>query len=175
MNGPIDWFARNSVAANLLMVLILVGGLFSALTIKREVFPEFSLDRITVRVSYRGAAPEEVEEGVCVRVEEAIQGLDGIKRITSTASEGSGLVTIELEAGADARKVLDDVKSRVDAIETFPEETEKPVIQEITNRRQVINVAVHGEVDEVSLKALAEQVRDDLSALPSAIRAGGAD
>ncbi len=166
MKGPIDWFARNSVAANLLMLLILVGGLFTVFTIKREVFPEFSLDIITVRVSYRGAAPAEVEEGVCIRVEEAVQGLDGIKRITSTASEGSGLVTIELEAGADARKVLDDVKSRVDAIETFPEETEKPIIQEITNRRQVINVAVHGELDELSLKALAEQVRDDLSALP---------
>ena len=82
MKGPIDWFARNSVAANLLMLLILVGGLFTVFTIKREVFPEFSLDLITVRVSYRGAAPAEVEEGVCIRVEEAIQGLDGIKRIT---------------------------------------------------------------------------------------------
>jgi len=166
MKGAVDWFARNSVAANLLMVLIMAGGLFTAVTIKREVFPEFSLDMITVQVPYRGAAPEEVEEGVCIRVEEAIQGLDGIKRITSTASEGSGMVTIELEAGADVREVLDDVKSRVDAIETFPEETEKPIIQEITNRQQVINVAVHGQLDEVSLKSLAEQVRDDLSALP---------
>ncbi|MDP6610548.1 MAG: efflux RND transporter permease subunit [Vicinamibacterales bacterium] len=166
MKGAVDWFARNSVAANLLMVLILAGGLFTAVTIKREVFPEFSLDMITVQVPYRGAAPEEVEEGVSVRVEEAIQGLDGIKRITSTSSEGSGMVTIELEAGADVRKVLDDVKSRVDAIETFPEETEKPIIQEITNRQQVINIAVHGPLDEVSLKTLAEQVRDDLSALP---------
>ncbi|HAK56310.1 MAG: efflux RND transporter permease subunit [Vicinamibacterales bacterium] len=166
MKGAVDWFAHNSVAANLLMVLIVAGGLFTAVTIKREVFPEFSLDMITVQVPYRGAAPEEVEEGVCVRVEEAIQGLDGIKRITSTASEGSGMVTIELEAGADVREVLDDVKSRVDAIETFPEETEKPIIQEITNRQQVINVAVHGQLDEVSLKSLAEQVRDDLSALP---------
>ena len=166
MKGAVDWFARNSVAANLLMVLIMAGGLLTVLTIKREVFPEFSLDMITVQVPYRGAAPEEVEEGVCVRVEEAIQGVDGIERITSTASEGSGTVTIELEAGADARKVLDDVKSRIDAIETFPEETEKPIIQEVTNRQQVINVALHGQLDEVSLKALAKQVRDDLSALP---------
>ena len=166
MKGPIDWFARNSVAANLLMLLIMAGGLFTVATIKREVFPEFSLDMITVQVSYRGAAPEEVEEGVCVRVEEAIQGVDGIKRVTSIASEGSGMVQIELEAGADVRKVLDDIKSRVDAIETFPEETEKPIIQEVTNRQQVINVAVHGQVDEVSLKALVERVRDDLSALP---------
>ena len=166
MKGAVNWFARNSVAANLLMVLIVAGGLFTAFTVKREVMPEFSLDMITVQVPYRGAAPEEVEEGVCIRVEEAIQGLDGIKEVTSTASEGSGLITIELEAGADVRKVLDDVKSRVDAIETFPEETENPIIQEITNRNQVINVAVHGHIDEVSLKAMAERVRDDITALP---------
>ena len=166
MKGAVNWFARNSVAANLLMVLIVAGGLFTAFTVKREVMPEFSLDIITVQVPYRGAAPEEVEEGVCIRVEEAIQGLDGIKEVTSTASEGSGLITIELEAGADVRKVLDDVKSRVDAIETFPEETENPIIQEITNRNQVINVAVHGHIDEVSLKAMAERVRDDITALP---------
>ncbi len=150
MKGAISWFARNPVAANLLMVLIVAGGLLTALTVKREVMPEFSLDMITVQVPYRGAAPEEVEEGVCIRVEEAIQGLDGIKEVTSTASEGSGQITIELEAGADVRKVLDDVKARVDAIDTFPEETEKPIIQEITNRNQVINVAVHGHIDEAS-------------------------
>ncbi|MED5376938.1 MAG: efflux RND transporter permease subunit, partial [Acidobacteriota bacterium] len=166
MKGAISWFARNPVAANLLMVLIVAGGLFTALTVKREVMPEFSLDMITVQVPYRGAAPEEVEEGVCIRVEEALLGLDGIKEVTSTASEGSGRITIELEAGADVRKVLDDVKSRVDAIDTFPEEAEKPIIQEITNRNQVINIAVHGHVDEVSLKALAERVRDDITALP---------
>ena len=86
----------------------MAGGLISAFTVKREVFPEFDLDIITVTVPYLGAAPEEVEEGVCVRVEEAIQGLDGIKRITSTAAEGMGTVVIELDLGADARKVLDD-------------------------------------------------------------------
>ena len=125
MKGPIAWFAKNPVAANLLMVVILLGGLLTALRSKPEVFPEFSLDMITVSVSYLGAAPEEVEEAVIIRVEEAIQGVDGIKRITSTASEGSGTVTIELETDASLSKVLDDVKARVDAIETFPEETEK--------------------------------------------------
>ena len=93
MKGAISWFARNPVAANLLMVLIVAGGLFTALTVKREVMPEFSLDMITVQVPYRGAAPEEVEEGVCIRVEEALLGLDGIKEVTSTASEGSGPVS----------------------------------------------------------------------------------
>ena len=148
MKSAIEWFAKNPVAANLLMVLILAGGVFTGLTLKKEIFPEFSLDMITVQVSYRGAAPEEVEEGVCIRIEEAIEGLDGIKRITSSASEGNGSVTIEVESGADARKLLEDVKARIDAIETFPEEIEKPIVQELTNRQQVINVAVHGAIDE---------------------------
>ncbi len=166
MNRVIEWFAKNSVAANLLMIMILAAGLLTAPRIKQEVFPEFALDIITVSVVYRGAAPEEVEEGVCVRVEEAIQGLEGIKRITSTANEGVGTVTVELALGADPARMLDDIKSRVDAIDTFPEETEQPVIREITNQRQVIDVAVSGDTDETTLKYLAEQVRDEIAALP---------
>ena len=166
MSGIIDWFARNSVAANLLMVFIIVSGAFSAFSVKQEVFPEFSLDMVTIEVPYLGAAPEEVEEAVNVRLEEAIQGIDGIKQITSTASEGSGSVMIELDLGADARKVVDDVKSNVDAISTFPDETEQPIIREIRSRRGVIDIAVSGMADEVTLKRLAERVRDDLAALP---------
>jgi multidrug efflux pump subunit AcrB len=166
MKGIIDWFARNSVAANLLMVFIIVSGVFSAVGVKQEVFPEFALDLVTIQVSYLGAAPEEVEEAVNVRIEEAIQGIDGIKQIRSTASEGSGSVIIELDIGADARKVVDDVKSNVDAITTFPDETEQPIIREIRGRRRVIDIAVSGQADEFTLKTLAERVRDDLSAKP---------
>ena len=166
MNRVIDWFAHNSVAANLVMVFIIVSGAISAFTVKQEVFPEFSLDIITIEVPYLGAAPEEIEEAVNVRIEEAIQGLDGIEQITSTAAEGMGTVVIELELGADARKVVDDVKSNVDAIDTFPLETEKPIIREITSRRQVIDVAISGRTDELTLKTIAEQVRDTLSATP---------
>lgn len=166
MNGPITWFARNGVAANLLWMVIAFGGLITATTIKKEVFPEFSSDTISISLKYRGAAPEEVEEAVCVRIEEAIQGLDGIKRIRSTAAEGVGTVVVELLPGADSRKALDDVKARVDAIDTFPEETEKPVIQEVIIRSQVINVAVSGAADEPVLKRLGERVRDEISNLP---------
>ena len=166
MTRIIDWFARNSVAANLLMLFILVSGAFSAVTVKLEVFPEFSLDRITIEVPYLGAAPEEVEEAVNVRIEEAIQGVDGIKEVTSTAREGQGTVVVELDLGADVRKVVDDVKSSVDSITTFPVETEKPVVREITTRRQVIDVAISGQTDELTLKLVAERVRDDLSASP---------
>ena len=164
--GIIDWFARNSVAANLLMVLIMAGGLMTVAGLKQEVFPEFSLDMVTVQVPYLGAAPEEVEEAVCVRIEEAILGLDGIEQITSTANEGMGTVMVELELGAEVGRVLDDIKARVDAIDTFPEETEKPIIREITNRQQVISVAIWGNADERTLWHLGDQVRDEISALP---------
>ncbi|MFC1513738.1 efflux RND transporter permease subunit [candidate division KSB1 bacterium] len=166
MNRAIAWFAENRVAANLLMFLILAAGFFSITQVKMEVFPEFSADMITVSVAYLGAAPEEVEEGVCVRIEEAVQDLEGIKKLTSTASEGVGSVTIEVEPDYDSRKLLDDIKSRVDAISTFPVETEKPVIQEIVTRRQVISIAVSGETNEKSLKSIAEQIRDELTDLP---------
>ena len=123
MNGMIAWFAKNPVAANLLMVFIVISGLISIFTINLEIMPQISLDVVSVEVPYLGAAPEEVEEAVTIRIEEAIQGLDGIAEITSTASEGIGVVTIELELGADPSKVVDDIKSRVDAIDTFPVET----------------------------------------------------
>ena len=166
MSRIIEWFARNPVAANLLAVLIVVSGLLTVGFIRQEVFPEFSSDMISVAVVYPGAAPEEVEEGICVRIEEAIQSLDGIKKVTSTAAEGAGTVVVELLPEADPRDVLDDVKSRVDAIDTFPEEAEKPIIQEILLRKQVINVAVSGPADERSLKRLGERVRDDIAAIP---------
>ena len=129
MNGMINWFARNTVAANLLMFFIIISGGIAVLNINSEVFPEFTLDIISIEVPYLGAAPEEVEEGVCVRIEEAIQGIDGIRRVTSRASEGMALVIVDLELGADSRKVVDDIKSNVDAITTFPVETEKPIIR----------------------------------------------
>ena len=134
--------------------------------LRREIFPEFSSDMITITVPYRGAAPEEVEEGVCVRIEEAIEGLEGVKELVSYAREGSGTVRAEVMPGADSDKVLAELKNKVDAIDTFPEETDKPVIEEIIIRKQVINVAVAGNADERTLKRLGEQVRDELSALP---------
>ena len=166
MNRIIDWFVRNTVAANLLMAFLVTSGIIAAFNVTSEVFPEISLDRIHIEVPYLGAAPEEVEEAVCVRIEEAIQGVDGIKEITSTAAEGMGSVLIELELGADARRVLDDVKGRVDAIDTFPEETEKPIIRELVGRNQVIDLAVSGQVDEFALKAAADKIRNELSSFP---------
>ena len=166
MKGMIAWFARNGVAANLMMAVIVMSGIIAVTTVREEVFPQVDLDRINIEVPYLGAAPEEVEDAVTIRIEEAIQGIDGIKQIQSTASEGMGTVLVELDLGADARKVLDDVKSNVDAITTFPIETEKPIIREMTSRMQVADVAVSGNVDLFTLKATAERVRDELTAIP---------
>ena len=166
MKGVIDWFARNSVAANLMMVFIVVSGVLALATVKEEIFPELTLDRINIEVPYLGAAPEEVEKGVTIKIEEAIQSIDGIKQVQSTASEGMGTVMVELELGADARKVVDDVKSSVDAITTFPVETEKPIIRELISRNQVVDIAIAGNVDVFTLKTTAEQVRDELAAIP---------
>ncbi|MCZ6689498.1 MAG: efflux RND transporter permease subunit [Planctomycetota bacterium] len=171
MNGAIRWFANNPVTANLLMVFIVLSGMITAPRIRQSVFPEFSADIITVSVVYLGAAPEEVEEAVCVRIEEAIRGLDGIKRITSTAAEGVGAISVELLLGTDPRELLDDIKNRVDAIDTFPEETERPLIQEVVYPTQVIEVAISGDVDEVTLRKVAERVRDDILAIPGITQA----
>ncbi|MEE9370339.1 MAG: efflux RND transporter permease subunit [Sedimentisphaerales bacterium] len=163
--GPLAWFARNHVAANLLMLLVLVGGILSILNIKIEIFPDMTLGYITVTVPYLGASPTEVEEGVCMRVEEAIAGVQGIRRMWSSASEGFGTITVEVEEYADSRKVLDDIKAEVDRIITFPKETEKPIISEITTRFQVMSIVLYGDVSEKTLKNLAEQMRDDLTTM----------
>jgi len=165
MKNFVAWFAQNTVAANLVMVILLVGGGLTSMAIKMELFPEFSMDMISVSVAYPGAAPEEVEESICVRIEEEVHNLDGVKKVTSTASENAGTVTIEVLPGYDVRKVLDDVKTRVDAIETFPENAEKPVIQELLMRNQVIFVAISGEASETSLKRLGEKVRDEINTI----------
>lgn len=166
MKNAIEWFARNSVAANLLMLLIMGGGLLLFPGIRLEILPEVSAGRINISMVYRGAAPAEVEEAICVRIEEAVQGLDGIKRITSTASENVGTVNIEAETDTDLRTLLADVKVRVDAITTFPAETEKPIIREVTNRSQVISIAFSGPTDAKTLKTLGEQARDDIALIP---------
>ena len=165
-NGGIAGLARNPVAANLMMIFIIVSGLIGTTTVREEVFPEVELDRISIQVPYLGAAPEEVEEGVVIRIEEAIHGVDGIKEIRSTAAEGNASVLVELELGADARRVVDEVKNHVDAITTFPLETEKPIIREMIAHNRVTDISISGQTDIFALKALAERVRDELTALP---------
>ncbi len=159
----ISWFARNSVAANLLMATIILGG-FSAINngVRLEVFPPFDLDTISISVPLRGATPEDVELGVAVRIEEAVQDLEGIDRIISRSVEGNTRVQIEIDSDYDPRELLDDIKSRVDAINTFPADTEKPIISLSVRRFEVISVVVAGDYAEEEIRRFAEQVRDEL-------------
>ncbi len=162
MKSSITWMANNHVTANLLMGFLILSGLFSMMQTKKETFPEMSLDQIQIQVIYRGATPSEVEEAVCKRVEEHVRSLEGVRRVRSTASEGVGVVSVEMERGVDVNSMLDDVKNAVDRIDSFPQEIEKPTIKELTRRQQVIDVVLYGNVNERSLKVAAEQVRDDL-------------
>ena len=167
MNGMIAWFARNAVAANLLMVTIIALGLHAVtFKIPLEVFPDIQLDRINVTVPFRGATPEDVEEGVLLRAEEAIFDLQGIKTLRTEAREGAARVIIELKKGVEPRNLLDDVKNRIDAIGTFPGETERPIYSVATRTHEVISVVVAGDLPERELRYFGERVRDDLIALP---------
>jgi multidrug efflux pump subunit AcrB len=165
MNGPISWFARNHIAANLLLGVIVVAGLASLPFMPQKSFPDLDFNLITVSVLYLGAAPEEVEEGVCVRIEEALEGIQGVEKINSNATEGVCVVSVELYENADDSKTLGDVKNRIDAIDTFPQETEKPIITLVTTQRPVMDIAVTGPIDELELKAIGQQVRDEIVAL----------
>ncbi len=162
----IAWFARNGVAANLLMLLMIVGGLHAAVTIKREMFPLFSLDTVVVRMPYRGASPAEVEEAVLIRIEEAIEGIDGIKEVMSIAQEGIGTVSVTVQKGYEVTTLKDEIKSRVDAIPSFPAETERPIVEELLLDRNIIWLAIYGEADEKNLKVLAEKIRDEVVRIP---------
>jgi multidrug efflux pump subunit AcrB len=166
MNGIIAWFARNHVAANLLMFLMVAAGLMALPNIQQKSFPDIDFDVITITVPYKGAAPEEVEEGVCVRIEEEINGINGIEQITSVAAEGACNVSAELIAGYDIDRALSEIKNAIDAIATFPVDAEKPVVNHFALRRNAIQIALSGDVDERTLKLYGQRVRDDIAALP---------
>ena len=177
MHSLITWFARNSVAANLLMAFIIIWGL-STLSgrLPLEVFPSFELDRVNIRTPFRGATPAEVEEAVTIKIEEAIQDIQGIKRITSVANEGVGSVFVETQKGYDSAKLLDDIKQAVDQIGDFPDDVEAPSVYVPSRNREVISVIVAGDLPEKELRQLASRIRDDLEALPdvSSVAVSGA-
>lgn len=177
MNGVLEWFARNRVAANLLMLMIALAGLLAVTNgVRREVFPIVSLDMISVRVPYPGATPQEVEDGILLPAEEAIADLDGIDELNATAAEGAGTLIVKVRTDANARELMNDVKSRIDGVTTFPKDAEEPIIEELTLRMLVITVALSSETaDEPTLRLLAEEVREELLALPgiTQVKLGG--
>lgn len=169
--GVLAAFARHTVFANIMILLILVAGLLAAALMIREMFPQFSLDRISVSVAYPGADPEEVEEGICSKIEEAVEDIPGISEYTTSSSENIGSAVIEVDEDFDMQEVLDKVRSRIDAISTFPEDAESPIISEIVNRSMVVQLALSGAMSERRLKEWAEAIRDEVLQLPEVSQA----
>jgi len=181
----ITWFVRNPVAANILMVSIIVFGLYSVINrIPLETFPAFEQDIVNVTVDYLGATPQEVEQGVSIRIEDAIADLPGIERIYSDSAEGRSLVRVEILKQYDTTKLLNQIKTRVDKISSFPEEAERPVVEQLIRTRDVITVVVAQEAtsngsqsndqlshetsrDEVTLRTYAEKIRDEIRNIPN--------
>lgn len=160
--GIIGWMASNPIAANLLMIIVFVAGLIAIQGIRKEVFPSFPTDTFTVTVPYPGSSPEEIEQGILLKIEEELRDIIGIKEIRSTAMEGVGVVTVEMEVGSDIAKALNQAKVRVDGIPAFPLDAEEPIIEEVISRGYAMRVSVYGNLDEVGLKQLAEQIREEI-------------
>ncbi|WP_440996998.1 efflux RND transporter permease subunit [Arhodomonas sp. SL1] len=158
--GVIGWFVDHRVAPNLIMLVLILGGLFMTTRITQEVFPDFQREVIDISVAYPGATPSQIESGVVLPVEEAVRGLEGVKKVTATAREGSGTVSVELIEGYDLQRAYQDITREVDSIDTFPDDAEDPDIALSGWRRDVLDILVHGDAPQHSLQAAAEQVRD---------------
>jgi multidrug efflux pump subunit AcrB len=168
MNTLIEWFVRNPIASNLLMLFIVVGGITGLGAVSKTVYPSAALDTVTINVPFRGASPADVEERVLIPVEEAISGLQGIKRIRANGNEGSGTVIVEAIEGYDVDQLLNEIKARVDAINTFPAQSDRPVVSRSYVQNQVMFLLLHGPLDEFALKELGRDIRDRIAALPQA-------
>lgn len=160
--GFLAFMAKNHVAANLLMLLFIIGGFLVAGRIKQEVYPSYELDIVNFSMSLPGATPEEVEEGILLPAEEAVRGLEVVKKIESTAEEGSGRMSVELIENSDPNRALQDIKNAIDRISSFPEESERPRVELAIRQRSTVTIAIAAEMDELTLHAFAERVRNDL-------------
>ncbi len=166
MERIISWWTRNPVAANLLMVGILLAGLLGFRAVEREAFPAFEIKQVQIAVVWPGAAPQEVEEQIILRIEQALKDLDNIKRIAATAAEGLATIEVTANTDADINAFVNDVKNRVDAVNGLPRDIEKPQVQRTEVRQEMMRVAVHGNVSERELTRLAEDLRNEVAALP---------
>lgn len=160
--GILAWWARNSVAANLLMIIAFVGGILGFIQLQREVFPSGSFNGATVSVAWPGAAPQEVEEQIILRIEEAVANLSGVHRITSSAQEGRGFVNIEGQRNLDGNEFVNEIKLRVDSINNLPGDAFRPVVSRWENQQQMYMIALHGDVERRELQRLAREIRDEI-------------
>ncbi|MCA8903424.1 MAG: efflux RND transporter permease subunit, partial [Hyphomonas sp.] len=166
MNGIVAWFARNAVAANLLMIVFFVGGVFGYTAMERELFPVVAVNGATVSMAWPGASPQDIEEQIVTRIEEAVADIDGLKRVTSTSREGVGQVYIEGRDDIDMKQFIDEVKLRIDQINNLPQAAFQPQVQRWESRDSYIGFAIHGNVDRRTLRRLADKVRDQIAQLP---------
>ena len=164
--GPISWMTRNPVTSNIIMLILVLGGLLQIFNIRQEFLPNAELDFVTITVPYPGASPEEAEQSVVLAVEEAVRGLDGVKEVTARANEGSGTVTVEMMPGHDLGRLSQDIQGEVDRITTFPEDAEEPIISVSSTRREVLTVIVSADTADTVLREVTEQVRDGLIQSP---------
>ena len=162
MRNLIKWFSRNNVAANFIMALVLLAGISTWLKLKKEIFPETSTNVVSVSIPYPGATPEEVEKGVCIPIEEALRDLQGIDVMRSTAANSYGVVYVEVSGDSEVRDVLDDMKTRVDAIDNFAENIESPVYEEVLIKNQVLTVAISADANEQTLRGYADRIRNGM-------------
>jgi len=170
MTSLVEWFVKNPVAANLIMLVIFGLGVIGYINVGKTAMPSAAMDIINVSVPYLGAGPKEVEDRIVIRLEEAVFDIRGIKRLTGRANEGVGSVTIEIEDGEDVESILNQVKARVDAINTFPSLSERPIVSRSYAQMNIMNLAIYGEATEFELKELARGVRDRLAAIPGAAK-----
>ncbi len=175
MKRALAAFARNTVFANIMLVMIFLAGGLTAMMMTREPFPEFSLDMILINVPYPGADPEEVEEGVSRKIEEALEGLEGLKLIVTHSAENLSTTRIEVGENYDTDKVIDEVRTKINAISTFPADAEKPVIEELSVLDPVTVLYLAADMSERRIKEWAEQIKDELQQLPpvSQVRVSG--
>lgn len=160
--GPIAWMVKHSVAANLLMLVLLIGGIIMASKIKQEVFPDFDTDQVSITVPYPGASPQEVEKGIILAIEESVSGLEGVDEVRSTAREGMASIVVDMIEGENLQKLAQDIQNEVDRITSFPEDSEKPIVSVVSRKRYVVSLALYGDQSEKILREYAESIRDRL-------------
>jgi multidrug efflux pump subunit AcrB len=165
-SGPIAWMARHGVAANLLMLVLILGGLFMTTKVKQEYLPATEEDTVTVSIALPGATPAEVEQSIILAVEEELRAVQGIDTLAATASEGSASIVAELSGERDRRLVYNDIQQAVDRVTTFPEDAEEPRVTLDARRREVVELHLYGDVDPSSLRMAAEHVRSFLLQQP---------
>ncbi|WP_411728357.1 efflux RND transporter permease subunit [Methyloglobulus sp.] len=161
-SGPIAWMATHSIAATLLMIVCLLGGLLFIGAIKQEVFPEFQVESVKISIAYPGASPEEIESGLLLAIEDAISGIDGIDEINAKASEGLGTVIVDAMGGTDIQRLAQDIEREVNRITTFPIDAEEPKVAAVSRHREVLVLVLYGDAKNHVLHELAEQLRNRL-------------